>query len=129
MADSSKPHVLEEPNWLSNVRKTKPGKFGTWRFAIAEQKMICDDETLALFDVAPDQWDEKLESFMARLHPDDLPAVQAAVQQTLATGVAYDITYRARTNDGTYRLIHAIGKPFYDEDGNPVFVGGCCSEG
>ncbi|RTQ46514.1 PAS domain S-box protein [Hymenobacter gummosus] len=46
------------------------------------------------------------------IHPDDQPAVGAAWQQALATGLDYQVEYRLRRHDGQYRwlLVQAVAR-------------------
>ena len=55
--------------------------------------------------------------FTPHVHPDDLDAV-AAVLQEIAHGESAAARIRARNADGGYNWIEARGRPFIDEEGN-----------
>jgi diguanylate cyclase (GGDEF)-like protein len=47
------------------------------------------------------------DAFLARVHPDDRPAVERAVRMTIADGADYDLEFRLVRPDGAVRTIHA----------------------
>jgi hypothetical protein len=54
-------------------------------------------------------------SRMERLHPDDRPAVKAAIAQ--ANGAPWSVSYRMRGADGKYRHFDSSAIPHYFQDG------------
>ena len=54
-------------------------------------------------------------------HPDDLPAVLARREQTLADGNVFEVEYRFRAADGTYRWHLGRAVPIPSEDGEVDF--------
>jgi PAS domain S-box-containing protein len=50
-------------------------------------------------------------------HPNDLPAVVARREQTLADGSVFEVEYRFRAGDGTYRWHLGRAIPIRDDDG------------
>lgn len=59
----------------------------------------------------------KLNSFVERVHPEDLPNVMEA-------GAAYNVEYRLRHEAGHYRWIRARGATQFDEDRKPIRMAG-----
>jgi PAS domain S-box-containing protein len=55
------------------------------------------------------------------VHPDDLPAVVARREQTLHTGTTFEVEYRFRGADGTYRWHLGRAVPMRDRDGRIEF--------
>jgi len=51
------------------------------------------------------------------LHPEDREAFTVALQHTLACGEGFEIEYRLRRADGSYRWILGQGRPYHDVDG------------
>jgi PAS domain S-box-containing protein len=51
------------------------------------------------------------------IHPDDLPAMQAAWAQALATGGAYQVEHRACDRDGRWRWFRTSAAPLRGADG------------
>jgi len=58
--------------------------------------------------------------FLKRVHADDLPRVQAMTTEHLATGRRYEVDFRLRHKDGSYRWVFSRGKAVRDASGRPV---------
>lgn len=58
------------------------------------------------------------ESWKALVHPDDWPLVEKAWAESLASGKTYDIDYRLRHHDDSYRWMKVLAKPIRDSDGS-----------
>ncbi|BCZ83549.1 hypothetical protein PTKU64_72240 [Paraburkholderia terrae] len=54
------------------------------------------------------------------VHSDDLPAMQAAWREAVATGSALETTARIRRKDGVYRWMHVGAEPLRDANGEIV---------
>ncbi len=54
---------------------------------------------------------------LADVHPDDMPAVGAALEHALKTGEAFAMTYRQRRADGGYRWTEGRAEPLHGDDG------------
>jgi PAS domain S-box-containing protein len=60
------------------------------------------------------------------LHPDDLPRCLDRWNESVKTGRSYEIEYRLKAGDGSYRWFVGRGYPMYDADGAVVqWVGNC----
>ena len=80
-----------------------------------------------LHGLAPGEHDGKTGSGFKRMHPDDVPLVQAAIEQAKSSGRTMSITYRVRLPDGRERWIEGIGRVAL-ENGEPVRLAGVCSD-
>ncbi|RYY93589.1 MAG: PAS domain S-box protein, partial [Chitinophagaceae bacterium] len=65
---------------------------------------------LSFDDVKGDGWTQSL-------HPDDLESTLAAWRNAVERSEAYDVEYRLRGSDGTYRWFMARGTPMMDDEG------------
>jgi hypothetical protein len=81
----------------------------TWS---AEFRRLCGYRTEAEFPNVVQSWSD-------RLHPDDAPATFAAFSATCASGIGYDVTYRLKVRDGSYRWFRATGGVVLDEQRRP----------
>ena len=81
----------------------------TWS---SEFRRLCGYKTEAEFPNVVQSWSD-------RLHPDDAPATFAAFGSTCQTGVGYDVKYRLKVKDGSYRWFRATGGVVLDEKGKP----------
>jgi PAS domain S-box-containing protein len=61
-------------------------------------------------------------------HPDDLPRVVARRDQTLASGEIFEVEYRFRNADGTYRWHLGRAVPIRDDDGQIAFWVGTATD-
>ncbi len=99
-------------------------RMGTWNWNIQTGKITWSDNLEALFGLEPGEFDGSFEMFVARLHPDDLDRVLAAVDHAIATKEDYDIEFRVVYPNGTIRWALSQGKVFYDQHGQPMQMGG-----
>jgi PAS domain S-box-containing protein len=60
-------------------------------------------------------------AWISAVHPDDIPAAIARRNQTLASGDPYEVEYRFRAADGTYRWHLGRAVPMRDETGQIDF--------
>ena len=81
----------------------------TWS---AEFRRLCGFSSEAEFPNVVQSWSD-------RLHPDDAKATFAAFGATCASGVGYDVTYRLKVRNGTYRWFRATGGVVLDEKRRP----------
>ena len=68
------------------------------------------------------------EAWQAAVHPDDLPLALSRREQTLATGDTFEIEYRFRARDGTYRWHLGRAVPIRDQDGRIEFWVGTATD-
>ncbi len=94
---------------------------GTWDGNLLTGEEIWSPQTEVLFGFAPGTFDGKAESFLNRIHPDDLVKVQQAVKTAMQTGCLQQ-EYRIVRPDRTTRWIHCLGKVFNDETGHPIRI-------
>ena len=90
-------------SWDRDLRTWK----STWDNRMYE---MCGFEPSAAVDVA---------AFDAQVHPDDLPGMKRAIDQTLQTGTEYRYEYRFLRPDGQTVWIHARGGLRRDANGTP----------
>jgi ABC-type transporter Mla subunit MlaD len=77
-----------------------------------EFRRLCGYRTEAEFPNVVQSWSD-------RLHPDDKAATFAAFGATCASGIGYDVTYRLKVRDGSYRWFRATGGVVLDEKRRP----------
>jgi PAS domain S-box-containing protein len=76
---------------------------------------------MATEDAGPSAW-------VTAVHPDDLPVAIARREQTLASGDPYEVEYRFRAADGTYRWHLGRAVPMRDENGQIEFWVGTATD-
>lgn len=64
-----------------------------------------------------------LEAVLHRTHPEDVFAVQAALQQSRGAGSSMDLQHRLLLPDGSIRHVHALAHASLGPAGDKIFVG------
>ena len=68
------------------------------------------------------------DDYFNRIHPEDADGRAAALAQHLEEGKPYDVQYRLRLQDGTYRWFRVRGEAIRDESGRPIRMAGSISD-
>ena len=76
------------------------------------------------YDPEVDGLPERIEGYLALLHPDDSDAVADAVDAHLQRRAPYDVEYRLRCKSGEYRWFRARGLARWGESGQAVRMAG-----
>jgi PAS domain S-box-containing protein len=91
---------------------------GLWQCDLPFDRLTWNTTCKAHFGL-PANADVTIETFYARLHPDDRQPTRDAIERAIAERTDYDVEYRTVADDGRVRWIRAIGRPFYDASGTP----------
>jgi len=93
---------------------------GIWYCPLPFDRLIWDERVKSHFHLDPAA-EVTIATFYERLHPDDRERTRAAIEQSIATRLPYDIDYRTISADGKHtKWIRAVGRTFYDERGKPI---------
>jgi len=95
---------------------------GTFDWNLETGHLAWDDQLIRMFGYDVDSFDQSIEAFNARLHPDDLPRVTETLAHCIATCGDYDAEYRVVRPDGETRWVHARGRALAGPDGTAVQV-------
>ncbi len=90
------------------------------------QLLDFDDNLRRLFGFDPQEIAPTLQRFLERVHPADLPAIQAALERS-RDGADSEVECRIVLPDGSIRWIYERGKMVH-EDGRPAYMVGACSD-
>ena len=95
---------------------------GTWDWDVPTNKVYADERFARLYSVDPARAraGAPLSDFFHGIHPRDAPAVQAAVDEAVATGKPFSAEYRLIQPDGEVRWVIAQGQCALDPDGRPL---------
>ncbi len=85
------------------------GEAGTFELALDTGEIAACDQALALLAFPPGV-SVPLESLLARIYPDDLPAFQEALQRTISEGTACSLEWRVQLPDGSVRWLESRGE-------------------
>ncbi len=94
---------------------------GTWEWDVRADIMRTDGRFARMFGIDTKAAGEgmPLEPFVAAIHEDDRPRIEAAIAAAVESGEEYEEEYRVTTGDGENAWLLARGKCFYDADGKP----------
>jgi PAS domain S-box-containing protein len=104
------------------------GRMGAWEWDMISGKVIWSPGLEALHGLEPGTFGGTFEDFKSDIHPDDLAAVEARVEQALRDGQDYHLVYRIRRPDGAERWLEAYGRITTLPDGKPLRLAGVCMD-
>lgn len=103
-------------------------KLGYWHFDLASGHVHWSDELYDIFGVDRSMGEVNYEKYAERLHPEDRPDVEAAVQKAIETGEPYELSHRVVQPNGSVRWIHSHGEALLDAEGNPLRLQGTAQD-
>lgn len=95
---------------------------GTFDWDLTTGVLVWDDQLHELFGYRPGDFDRTIEEFFRRVHPDDAPGVQHALDGAVAQCGDYEADYRIVRPDGVVRWVAARGRALGGPDGIAVRV-------
>ncbi|MBI4783087.1 MAG: GAF domain-containing protein [Oscillatoriophycideae cyanobacterium NC_groundwater_1537_Pr4_S-0.65um_50_18] len=102
----------------------RSGAIGIWDWDISPNILTWDDRMYELYGITPDCFTSVYDAWASRLHPDDLPMAEAALQLALLGQKEYDVEFRVVYPDGTIRFIKAYAHLQRDAQGEPQYLVG-----
>jgi len=101
-------------------RAVEVGNLGLWDWDLRSGGFHWSDETYPMMGYAVGEVEPSYEVWAARLHPDDRAEAEARVRDTMQSSGGYEHEYRVVHPDGSTRWLHARGRFFSDEAGEPL---------
>ena len=98
---------------------TKTAAIGIWDLDLRTEQVVWDDTTFEIFDI-PRVVPMTRAEFRRWVHPDDLPAVQAAAQHSIQGKTRESVEFRIFRPDGSIRYVSTVMGAVLDEQGNVV---------
>ena len=94
-------------------------QMGTWRYTIADNVCHYDDNAQRLYGLSEARFLHDEDGVMAKFHPDDMELMWSRVAEALdPTGDGrYDVEYRVRQPDGSWRWLSAWGLVEFEGEG------------
>ncbi|RKH69114.1 PAS domain-containing protein, partial [Corallococcus aberystwythensis] len=95
---------------------------GTWVWDVPDNHVVADERFAHSFSLNPQlaRAGLPIDQFLAAIHPEDRPGVEAAIARTLQAGGSYRAEYRVRRTDGFYRWVEASGHCVLSLKGAPL---------
>jgi len=94
-------------------------QLGSWDWDVGTNETVVSDEYYRIFGI-PQGSEVTYESFLDRVHPDDLEYVKEEVAKALYEGKPYSIDHRIVLPSGEVRFVHEMAEVYQDEAGNPI---------
>ena len=98
---------------------TAAGDVGVWDWDIAANRVSWSDTIYRIHGIRPGEFPGTVEAFAALVHPDDLSAVEEALERALKELTSYDIDFRALRPDGDVVWISTKAQVMRDASGVP----------
>ena len=96
-------------------------EIGTWIWEVGPNRVTADRNLARMFNVSEaDAAGGPLEAYTRHIHEEDLPRVQAAIDEAAREGRRFDTEYRVRQPDGGVRWVAGRGWIERDAAGRPV---------
>jgi PAS domain S-box-containing protein len=104
-------------------------QMGTWRYTLADNICVYDENAQRLYGLTQARFLHDEEGAKSKIHPDDLELMWSRVSKALdpRSDGRYDVEYRVKQLDGSWRWLSAWGLVEFDGDGperKPVAIAG-----
>lgn len=104
------------------------GGLGTWTLDAKNNRLEVDDRSLALFGLAPEEFDGTSEKAFSRIDAEDFPVIERLFQKSIAERTNFNAEFRVRMPDGSVRWNQCLGQPQTDENGEITQIAGHCRD-
>lgn len=103
---------------------------GLWDWDLATDEVYFAPRFKALlgFEADSPEFPNVLESFLRRLHPDDVTATRAAMERSISSGQPYRASFRLRAAGGEWRWFESRAAVVSDPAGKPVRMAGAITD-
>ncbi|MDQ3036080.1 MAG: GAF domain-containing protein [Myxococcota bacterium] len=102
---------------------------GIWFWDVATNAVQWNERLLQILGLERAQWGGDFMAWFERVHPDDQPAMRAALDAHLARRGPYDVPrFRLRNASGEYRICSTRGQAEWDERGMPLHMAGAVAD-
>lgn len=92
---------------------------GFWFCDLPFDKLDWDNRVKEHFWLSPDT-EATIDLFYERMHPEDRERTRRAIEVSITNKGRYEIDYRTVSSEGQVKWIRAIGRGFYNENGQPI---------
>jgi PAS domain S-box-containing protein len=126
ITESKRAEATLRENEARLLLATHASNIGPWDWDLITNQVHFSPEWKYQLGHTEDEIAGQFFEFVNRLHPDDHDRIMAAVQAYIADpSVGYDVEFRMRHKDGSYRWIHTAATLLFDASGKPIRMLGC----
>lgn len=104
------------------------GRLGLWDWDVVTGEVHWSDEHFRMEGYSVGEVMPSYENWAARIHPDDRPGTEAALQRAMDRREEFSQEFRAVHPDGSAHWLSGRGKFFYDDEGRPIRMVGAMVE-
>lgn len=97
---------------------------GHWEWNLMRDEVSWSPELYRIYGLETPREVMSYQSFLSRVHPDDLQYVQAKVREASESGRSFDYFHRIMRPNGMVRVVHARGRALYDQAGKIIKLHG-----
>ena len=128
LADEHESRVMLERQKRTFDLAMTASKMGTWRYTFADNICVYDDNAQRLYGLTEARFLHDEEGVKAKFHPDDMDLMWSPVAKALDPDGdgRYDVEYRVKQLDGSWRWLSAWGLVEFEGNGQkrPVAIVG-----
>jgi PAS domain S-box-containing protein len=95
-------------------------QIGGWDWVVQTNQVTWNRNHFLLLGLNPDTDVASFDNWRDRVHPDDVAAIEAALEYALQNHTTYEGEYRVIHPDGSVRWVVGKGKAIYDGSGKPT---------
>jgi PAS domain S-box-containing protein len=99
-------------------------RMGTWEWDVPANRLVWSPQLERIHGMAPGTFDNKFETFLNVIHPDDRESVQAAIASARDSGTEFTTEFRVVYPDGSIHWIAGEGSVVRDANGKPLRMAG-----
>jgi PAS domain S-box-containing protein len=96
---------------------------GSWRWNVGTGEVRWSTEHFRIFSLDPLAARPSFATFMERIHPEDRPSFQHALDQAVRDRSRFQHEYRIVLPDGSVKYVQSVGQPDSTESDSVEFVG------
>lgn len=89
------------------------GELGIFDWDLRSGQIVASQRHMSLFGLHPESFDGTLESYLRHIHPDDLPAIEPALETARRQRTMYHLLFRVPRPDGSLRWVRGQGRYVY----------------
>ncbi|MGB3511724.1 MAG: PAS domain-containing protein [Microcoleaceae cyanobacterium] len=120
--------ITDEKEALLTLRRSqtqlaeaqKFAHIGSWENDLTTGEIIWSEELYNIFGLDPNLSSVTEEDYLKLVHPDDLPALQKAIELAINHGESYEFDRRIITPDSSLKHLSLTGKPIINNEGKVI---------
>ncbi len=119
--------VLHERD-LQFAEAQRIARLGSWEWDVSSARMGWSDELYRIFGLLPQSEECTMDSYLARVHPDDRERVAGTLREARRTGRSFEFEERIVRPDGGERVLLSRGRAVADDSGQVTRLMGTCQD-